>query len=57
MANRSTRALLYVGMKTVTRGSIDPALARDIAALAVPGLLIGHRVISPGDENALLLTS
>jgi 4'-phosphopantetheinyl transferase EntD len=35
-------------------GSVDPALARDIAALAVPGLLIGHRVISPGDENALL---
>jgi 4'-phosphopantetheinyl transferase EntD len=35
-------------------GAVDPALARDIAALAVPGLLIGHRVISPGDENALL---
>jgi 4'-phosphopantetheinyl transferase EntD len=38
----------------VTPGSVDPALARDIEALAVPGLLIGHRVISPGDENALL---
>jgi 4'-phosphopantetheinyl transferase EntD len=35
-------------------GSVDPTLARDIEALAVPGLLIGHRVISPGDENALL---
>ncbi len=35
-------------------GAVDPALARDIEALAVPGLLIGHRVISAGDENALL---
>jgi 4'-phosphopantetheinyl transferase EntD len=35
-------------------GTADPTLARDIAALAVRGLLIGHRVISPGDENALL---
>ena len=24
-------------------GAIDPALQRDIASLAVPGLLIGHR--------------
>ena len=38
----------------MTGGSVDPTLARDIEALAVPGLLIGHRVISPGDENALL---
>jgi 4'-phosphopantetheinyl transferase EntD len=38
----------------VTPGAVDPTLARDIAALAVPGLLIGHRVISAGDENALL---
>jgi 4'-phosphopantetheinyl transferase EntD len=35
-------------------GSVDPTLAHAIAALAVPGLLIGHRVISAGDENALL---
>jgi len=35
-------------------GAVDPALARGIVALAVPGLLIGHRVISAGDENALL---
>jgi 4'-phosphopantetheinyl transferase EntD len=35
-------------------GAVDPALARDIEALAVPGLLIGHRVISAGDENFLL---
>jgi 4'-phosphopantetheinyl transferase EntD len=34
--------------------TIDPALERDIAMLAVPGLLIGHRVITLGDENALL---
>jgi 4'-phosphopantetheinyl transferase EntD len=35
-------------------GAIDPALQRDIESLAVPGLLIGHRLISPGDEDALL---
>ena len=35
-------------------GFVDPALERDLATLAVPGLLIGHRLISPGDENALL---
>jgi len=35
-------------------GAVDPTLARGIEALAVPGLLIGHRVISAGDENALL---
>jgi 4'-phosphopantetheinyl transferase EntD len=34
--------------------AIDPLLQRDMEALALPGLLIGHRVISPGDENALL---
>ena len=34
--------------------TIDPDLARAIAGLAVPGLLIGHRVIQPGDEDALL---
>lgn len=35
-------------------GAVDPVLARGIEALAVPGLLIGHRVISAGDKNALL---
>ena len=35
-------------------GAIDPALQRDIDSLAVRGLLIGHRVIAPGDEDALL---
>jgi len=33
--------------------AFDPVLAREIDALAVPGLLIGHRVIAAGDENAL----
>ena len=33
---------------------VDPLLQRAIDALAVPGLLIGHRIISQGDELALL---
>jgi len=33
--------------------AVDPLLARDLAILAPPGLLIGHRVILPGDEHAL----
>jgi 4'-phosphopantetheinyl transferase EntD len=33
---------------------VDPLLRDAIASLAPPGLLIGHRLISPGDENALL---
>jgi 4'-phosphopantetheinyl transferase EntD len=32
----------------------DPLLQHDIDALALPGLSIGHRLISPGDEHALL---
>jgi len=32
----------------------DPALQSAIEALSVPGILIGHRLISPGDEDALL---
>jgi 4'-phosphopantetheinyl transferase EntD len=35
-------------------GTVDPSLQRAIDGLAVPGLLIGHRVISQGDELALL---
>ena len=35
-------------------GTVDPSVQRAIDALAVPGLLIGHRVISQGDELALL---
>jgi 4'-phosphopantetheinyl transferase EntD len=38
----------------MTGGVVDPALARDMEGLAVPGLLLGHRLISPGDEQALL---
>ena len=34
--------------------NFDPALERAISALAPPGLLIGHRLILPGDELALL---
>ena len=34
--------------------AVDPSLQREINALAPPGLLIGHRLISPGDEDALL---
>lgn len=34
--------------------AVDPSLRRDIDALAPPGLLIGHRLILPGDEHALL---
>lgn len=33
---------------------VDPSLQRAIDALAVPCLMIGHRVISRGDELALL---
>jgi len=35
-------------------GTVDPSLRRAIDALDVSGLLIGHRVISQGDELALL---
>jgi 4'-phosphopantetheinyl transferase EntD len=35
-------------------GAADPSLQQAIDALASPGLLIGHRVIAPGDELALL---
>jgi 4'-phosphopantetheinyl transferase EntD len=32
----------------------DPALQHAMDALAVPGVALGHRLISPGDERALL---
>jgi len=32
----------------------DPSLQHDIDALALPGMSIGYRLISPGDEHALL---
>jgi 4'-phosphopantetheinyl transferase EntD len=34
--------------------SVDPQLARDLESLAGPDLRLGHRVIQPGDEDALL---
>lgn len=34
--------------------TFDPVLARELAGLAPPRLLIGHRLITPGDECALL---
>jgi 4'-phosphopantetheinyl transferase EntD len=40
--------------KADTSVAVDPLLRDAIASLAPPGLLIGHRLISPGDENALL---
>jgi 4'-phosphopantetheinyl transferase EntD len=35
---------------------IDPALEQAMASLALPGIVIGHRVIQPGDESVLLET-
>jgi 4'-phosphopantetheinyl transferase EntD len=32
---------------------INPSLQRAMESLALPGLLVGHRLISPGDEDAL----
>src|SRR5256885_2828548 len=34
--------------------TIDPSLQSAIDALSFPGVTIGHRLISPGDEHALL---
>jgi 4'-phosphopantetheinyl transferase EntD len=34
--------------------TIDPSLQSAIHALSFPGIIVGHRLISPGDENALL---
>ena len=34
--------------------AVDPVLQDALDALAFPGVLIGHRLISPGDEHALL---
>jgi 4'-phosphopantetheinyl transferase EntD len=34
--------------------AIDPSLQSAIEQLAFPGIVIGHRLISPGDEHALL---
>ena len=32
----------------------DPLLERAVTSLSVPGVLIGHRTIAEGDEDALL---
>ena len=37
----------------VSRAANGPSLQQALDAVAVPGLLIGYRVISPGDEGAL----
>jgi 4'-phosphopantetheinyl transferase EntD len=34
--------------------TVDPLLQSALDAIAVPGVIIGHRLISPGDEHALL---
>src|SRR5262245_20365100 len=34
--------------------ALDPLFQSALDALAFPGVLIGHRLISPGDEHALL---
>jgi 4'-phosphopantetheinyl transferase EntD len=34
--------------------TVDPLLQSAIDALSFPGVVIGHRLISPGDEDALL---
>jgi 4'-phosphopantetheinyl transferase EntD len=35
-------------------GNKDPTAMAALASLAPPGLMIGHRIIAPGDEDALL---
>ena len=34
--------------------AVDPSLQSAIEQLGLPGIMIGHRLISPGDEHALL---
>src|SRR2546428_13760352 len=34
--------------------TVDPSFQSAIDALCFPGIMIGHRLISPGDEHALL---
>lgn len=35
-------------------GTVDPSFQRALDSLSSPGIVIGHRLISPGDELALL---
>ena len=34
--------------------TVDPAIESAIEALSLPGVMIGHRLISAGDEHALM---
>jgi 4'-phosphopantetheinyl transferase EntD len=36
--------------------AVDPALQTAMQSLTLPGILVGHRVIQPGDESVLLAT-
>jgi 4'-phosphopantetheinyl transferase EntD len=38
----------------IVNATVDAAFASALAVLAIPGVMIGHRSISPGDEHALL---
>jgi ribosomal protein S18 acetylase RimI-like enzyme len=49
-----SRIWLVTSRRPLRGRAVDPSLQREINALASPGLLIGHRLISPGDEDALL---
>ena len=40
-------------MQHRNKAETDPLLARALRTLRVPGLLLGHRLIMPGDEHAL----
>jgi 4'-phosphopantetheinyl transferase EntD len=40
--------------KVAAMNATDPELQRTIEALAVPGIAVGHRLVSEGDELALL---
>ena len=50
----AARALKAGDPSSRSRWQSDPVLQNSIDALAVPGVLIGHRLISHGDELALL---
>src|SRR5262249_30066623 len=41
------------GTDLVSSAANEPSLGSALDAVSVPGLLMGHRVISPGDEGAL----
>ena len=41
-------------MLPLITATVDPSLQRAIDVMAVPGILVAHRLITPGDEDALL---